>query len=315
MQQNMTVRLLQEPDINTAERIFRLAFGTFLGLPDPTLFSADKAYVSTRWRADPTSAFGAEVDGTLIGSNIASNWGSVGFFGPLTVHPDYWNQGMGQRLMEPILHCFERWGIQHAGLSTFPHSTRHIHLYQKFGFWPRFLTMLHSKPVQAVPEGQRWIAFSQLTEAERVQALQACREMTETVYPGLDLAREITSVHTQQLGETLLLTDDSIVRGIAVCHCGEGTEAGSQTCYIKFGAVCPGRRATEDFQHLLQACEAFAATRHMSRLEAGVNTARHNAYRLLQAQNYRPAITSVVMQQNNDPGYNHPDVYLLDDWR
>jgi hypothetical protein len=53
------------------------------------------------------------VDGDLAGSNFAANWGSVGFFGPLTVRPDLWDHGVGQRLMEPIMGCFETWGNKH----------------------------------------------------------------------------------------------------------------------------------------------------------------------------------------------------------
>jgi hypothetical protein len=48
-----TVRPLQENDLPPADRIFRLAFGTFLGLPDPTQFYASADYVRTRWLADP----------------------------------------------------------------------------------------------------------------------------------------------------------------------------------------------------------------------------------------------------------------------
>ena len=33
-------------------------------------------------------------NGKLIGSNFIANWGSVGFFGPLTIHPDYWGKGI-----------------------------------------------------------------------------------------------------------------------------------------------------------------------------------------------------------------------------
>ncbi len=36
-------------------------------------------------------------------------------------------------------------GTQHAGLFTFAHSQKHVGLYQRFGFWPRFLTALMSK--------------------------------------------------------------------------------------------------------------------------------------------------------------------------
>src|SRR6266536_1873139 len=126
----LSVHPLREEELPAADRIVRLAFGTFLGLPDPLTFMGDAAYVRPRWTADPEAALGAFVDGELVGSNFVANWGSVGFFGPLTVRPDLWNAGIARRLLEPTMALFERWGTAHAGLFTFPHSTKHIHLYQ-----------------------------------------------------------------------------------------------------------------------------------------------------------------------------------------
>src|SRR5262245_17466390 len=97
----LIIRPLTVDDLSEANRIICLAFGTFLGAPEPEQFWADLDYARTRWRADPTAAFGAELDGALVGSNFATRWGSVGFFGPLSVRPDLWDQGVGQRLMEP----------------------------------------------------------------------------------------------------------------------------------------------------------------------------------------------------------------------
>ena len=107
----------------------------------------DAGYVKTRWRADPASAFAAEVDGALAGSNFATNWGSVGFFGPLSVRPDVWDRGLGGRLVEPALQRFAEWQTEQVGLFTWSHSPKHTYLYQKFGFWPRFLTAIMSKSV------------------------------------------------------------------------------------------------------------------------------------------------------------------------
>ena len=82
---NILVRPLRAPDLPSADRIFRLAFGTFNGLPDPLQHGGDSDKIRTRWLADPGAAFGAEVDGVLVGSNFVTHWGSVGYFGPLTV--------------------------------------------------------------------------------------------------------------------------------------------------------------------------------------------------------------------------------------
>jgi hypothetical protein len=75
-----------------------------------TRYLRSSDYVRTRFHADPSAAFGAYSDGDIVGSNFAGNWGSVGFFGPLTIRPDLWDRHIGTRLIEPILSCFDRWG-------------------------------------------------------------------------------------------------------------------------------------------------------------------------------------------------------------
>jgi GNAT superfamily N-acetyltransferase len=311
----VTIRPLQERDLPAADRVMRLAFGTFLGLPDPMAFMGDTAYVRTRWRAAPANAFGAERAGELVGSNFATHWGSVGFFGPLTVHPDCWNQGIASRLLEPVMALFEQWGTRHTGLFTFAQSPRHVHLYQKFGFWPQFLTSIMMKPVAPVASGRPAALYSAVPEREREGWLSASRHLTDSVFEGLDLTGEMSAVATQGLGDTVLLGDAAELEGLAVCHCGPGTEAGSGTCYLKFGAVRSGPQAGSRFTQLLEACEDLARSRGLERLTAGVNTGRHQAYRQMLAHGFRPEIQGVAMHRPNAPGYNRPDVYAIDDWR
>jgi hypothetical protein len=87
---------LNDKDLPQAERIFRVAFGTFLGAPDPEVFWADRDYICGRHRAPHVAGFGATIDGNLVGSNFATKWGSVGFFGPLIVRPDLRERGIAQ---------------------------------------------------------------------------------------------------------------------------------------------------------------------------------------------------------------------------
>lgn len=313
---NIVVRPLSESDLDAADRTFRVAFGTFIGLPDPAAFAGDAQYVQPRWRTDPAAAFGAWIGDDFAGSNFATHWGSVGFFGPLTVRPDLWGSGVGKRLMEPVVERFDAWGTKSAGLFTFPHSLKHIGLYRRFGFHPRFLTALMGKPVAAgsAPATQ-WTRMSQVPAADRESTLRACRELTDAVYEGLDLTSEIRAVADQQLGETVLIWRGDRLAGLAACHAGPGSEGGSAGCYVKFGAVRPGPHAADDFDRLVSACEAFAAERGSPRVVAGVNTARHEAYEQMLARGFRTEMHGIVMQRPNDPGYNRPGTYLIDDWR
>src|SRR5439155_20922522 len=124
----MAVRPMRQSDLAAAERICRIAFGTFLGAPDPEIFWSDRDHVRGRWGAAHTAAFAAEADGELAGSNFATNWGSVGFFGPLTVRPDLWGGRTGTSLVEAAMASFGDWGTRHGGLFTFAHSPKPVGL-------------------------------------------------------------------------------------------------------------------------------------------------------------------------------------------
>src|SRR5271157_4024990 len=89
----VVVRPLVERDLPEADRIIRLAFGTFLGAPDPAHFMGDTDFAHTRWKADPTAVIEAEYEGRLIGSSFATNWNSFVFLVPITEHPDFKDRG------------------------------------------------------------------------------------------------------------------------------------------------------------------------------------------------------------------------------
>lgn len=310
----VAIRPLTEDDLDFADRIMRIAFGTFLGAPDPIAVFGDAQYVRPRYHAAPSWAFAAELDGELVGSNFATRWGSFAFFGPLTVRPELWDRGIASRLMEPIVDLFDQWGVRQAGLFTFPQSPKHIGLYQKFGFWPQHLTPLLEKRIAPATETAEHSTFSTATEGEREAILSACRELTDQIYRGLDVSHEIFSTDTQGLGETVLLRGGPELDGFAVCHCGAG-EAGSGTCFVKFAAARPGPEAPDRFERLIDACEQLAAARGLERLVAGINTARHEAYRRLLARGYRTWLEGVIMQRPTEPGYCRPDAYVIDDLR
>jgi GNAT superfamily N-acetyltransferase len=312
------IRPLAESELAQADRIVRLAFGTFLGMPDPASFMGDANYAHTRWKADPSAVLAAVQDGKLVGSCFATNWGSFGFFGPLTVAPDYWGQGIAQRLLGPTLEIFRGWGNRHTGLYTFAHSPKHMALYQKFGFWPRDLVANVVKgvgdvPPQMPPETTR---FNDAKTSDRETLLAACREVTNANFEGLDVSREIRAVAEQKLGNTILVWDGSALAAFAVCHTGPRSEAGTGVCYAKFAAVRPGPRAVENFKRLLDAVEAFARCAWAHKITAGINVARRETFQSLIAHGFRGESQGVAMESGDaSSGYNRAGVYILDDWR
>jgi hypothetical protein len=127
-------------------------------------------------------------------------------------------------------------------------------------------------------------------------------------------------VDKQRLGDTILLREDNsknngTLNAIAICHCGPGTEAGSGTFYVKFGAVRPSQGSSTYFDHLLAVCELFAKSQQLSRVTSGVNLGRHNAFRKMIRHQFRTDLQEVAMHKPNEAGYNTEDTYVIDDWR
>jgi predicted N-acetyltransferase YhbS len=164
------VRALEAADLSEADRIFRLAFGTFLSLPDPTRFAGDTDFVRSRFATAPAGAFAAEQDGALVGSVFTTCWGSVGFFGPLSVRPELWGCGIAQRLLEPVMEHFRAAAITHAGLFTFARERKHVGLYGKLGFHPRFLTVVVAKTVTVAPDAPPWTTSARSRRRARAYA-------------------------------------------------------------------------------------------------------------------------------------------------
>jgi len=308
------VRPLFEGDLDEADRIFRVAFGTFLGAPEPEGFFGDADYVRTRWRANPGAGLAAELDGRVVGSNFAANWGSVGFFGPLTIAPEYWGRAIGQRLLDSTMEIFAAWKTRHVGLFTFAQSAKHVGLYQKYGFWPRFLTAIMSSPVNPASSSSS-TRMSRVAGTDLPGIMRAVGELTDAVYPGLDVSLEIEAVLAQQLGDTVLIDDGAGLQAVAVCHVGPGTEAGGGACYVKFGAVRPGPAAERLFGLLIDACHGLAVDHGASVLVAGANAGRDRAWRVLAGRGFRRDFQGVAMHRPNEAGYSTSDAYIIDDWR
>src|SRR5580700_6300543 len=299
--QSIKVGLLKESELGEAGRIVRLAFGTFLALPDPLDFMGDRDLMTPRWRSTHVKVIAAREGGRLIGTNVATRWGSFGFFGPLTVLPEYWDRGVAKLLLESTMPIFEKWGVRHTGLFTFPHSAKHVGLYQKFGYWPRYLTAImtlkpESKQAPQAAVDHAPALLSVAKKGQREAVLEACRKLTHKIDKGLDLTGEIKAVLAQRTGDVVLIYARGVIDGLAVCLNGPGSEGGEKTCYIKFGAARGGAGAGERFDTLLDACEDFAASRG-AMVEAGMNLAREDAYRRMRSRGYRVAIQGVAMQR------------------
>lgn len=312
------IRPMRDADVAEADRIFRLAFGTFLRLPDPMSFAGDADYVRGRFAAWPQAAFVAERAGEVVGSILSVRRGAFGFFGPLSIRPDLWEGGVAKRLVQATVDVYEGWGLRHSGLFTFADSAKHVALYQKFGFWPHALMAVMARPVakDAATDASVAPPLGALDADARAQAIDGCRRVADAVYAGLDASDEIEAVLRLGIGDTALVRDASgDVVAFAVCHTGKDSEAGSGACLVKFAAVRPDVPGEATFARLLAACDALAASRGLGELHVGVDLGTRAAYQQLIARGFRTVLQGVAMHRPDELGYLTRDALVLGDWR
>ncbi len=225
---SVKIGALKESEAPEALRIMKLAFGTFLGVPNPLEFMGDRDFLTPRYRAKHVKTLAARDGGRLIGSNLATRWGSFGFFGPLTILPEYWNRGVAHRLLDATMTTFGAWGVRHTGLFTFAASAKHVGLYQKFGYWPRFLTAIMTRtPEKGAAEP---MLLSALSKSRRSQVIEACGKLTHKLDKGLDLSDEIRTALAKGVGDVTLTYTRAALDGFAVCMHGPGSEGGAKVC-------------------------------------------------------------------------------------
>ena len=312
---DLLVREMKSDDLPAVKNIISLAFGTFLNAENPADFWKDLDY-SKRYLSKHSAGFVIEMDNEILGSNFATRLGSFGFFGPITVHPKIQNKGAGQLLMDPIVNAFKSWGITHSGLFTFPESPMHIHLYQKYDFWPKQLVPLMYKPIVPTEKTDRLIEYSSLNPEEAEKYILETEAICDRIYDGLRVKAEINFCKDHNLGETLFEVHENKVVAFAICHFGEGTEGGKEKCLLKIGIVDPNNSDKKKvFSELITKVEAFADSKGILTMEIGVNTKCHNAYRELDRMGYKSMIHGVSMVKGNSEGFFNADCYMLHDWR
>ena len=116
------IRPMTKTDLPAVKRICHAAFGTFLGAPDRQNFWTDRDYVYGRFGSEHVAGFTVEAEGEVVGSNFATRWGNVDFFGPVSIRRDRQGRGYAKDLVAAVSAQFDAWGTSHNGLFTFPHA-------------------------------------------------------------------------------------------------------------------------------------------------------------------------------------------------
>lgn len=313
----MKVRCLERSEQAAAESIFRTAFGSHLRYEDPQKFAPGYSLLG-RFVGEPEGAFGAFIDEQLVGVNFCSSFGSLGVFGPAAVKPDLWGHGIGQQLVQTAIDYFHSQGVKKIGLTTFPDSAKHVAMYHKMGFRPRYLIAMMAKQLDEDTEAKKpptFKKFSALGPEEQAKAFKQSSMITDTICDGMHFCRQVGVVCGLGIGETLLIDDGTSLVGFALCHFGDGAETETGVCQVKQAAVLPSPKAGHHFDLLLEACTAYATEKGAEKLLFGINTGRRQAFEQALLSNCRVDSLGVAMHKPDEPFTDRPDVFVIDDWR
>jgi N-acetylglutamate synthase-like GNAT family acetyltransferase len=282
-------------------------------------------YVHHRWLMEPWGCFVAEEgDGKIVGAAVAVMWGTLGLIGPVAVLPNYQNQDIGQQLVAACQGFFDENKAVMHGLVTYPHSPKHLTFYGKFGYRPRGLVAITFKAldrreiVQATRPVRPGLAvrrYSSLEEAKKKAAILKVRRITNALYRGMDVGKEIEIVDGLALGDTLLLEKGREVIGVAIYHTPGVSEAPAGSGYVKFLAIDPKQRKVEHLEQLVGSIEDLAQEQGLSRVILPVYLRYWQAYSTLVKCGYQVDQTMVRMQKGKQEDYEDPADLVLNDWR
>jgi predicted N-acetyltransferase YhbS len=323
------IRRVRKGDLAKVKDVLEQSFGDLLerqlGTRPRQAFNGAQ-YVHHRWLMEPWGCFVAEEDNAkIVGAVLAVTWGTLGLLGPVAVLTHYHNQTIAQQLIRAAQEFFEENKASLHGLVTYPHSAKHLALFHKFGYKPKSLTAIMSRALDRSgarpilprpPKGALTVRrYSGLEETKKKAALGRFHRITNAIYRGMDLAKEVEIVDGLALGDTLLLERGADLVGFAVYHTPGVSEAPSGALYVKYLAIDPRHRKAEHLEQFVTSIEDLAHEQGLPRVILPVHLRYWLAYSTLVKCGYQVDLTMVRMQKGKPEDYEDPADLVLDDWR
>jgi ribosomal protein S18 acetylase RimI-like enzyme len=323
------VRRVRKGDLSKVRDVFEQSFGDFLerqlGTRPRQAFNGAQ-YVHHRWLMEPWGCFVAEEDNAkIVGAALAVTWGTVGLLGPVAVLTHYHNQTIAQQLIRAVQEFFDENKATLHGVVTYPHSAKHLALFHKFGYRPKSLTAIMSRTLDRPgtrpvlpkpPKGSLTVRrFSGLEETKKKAALGRFHRITNAIFRGMDLSKEVEIVDGLALGDTVLLERGNDLVGFAIYHTPGVSEAPSGALYVKYLAIDPRHRKPEHLEQFISSLEDLAQEHGVARVIAPVYLRYWLAYSTLVKCGYQVDFTMVRMQKGKPEDYEDSADLLFDDWR
>ncbi len=244
----------------------------------------------------------------LVAFNIAHCSGAEGWMGPLAVRTDRQGVGIGRTIVTTAVEWMQRQGVGTLGLETMPRTVENIGFYSQLGFRPGQLTVTVVGDASRRRVAGRWLRASELSERERHDLWDRCRDRLQGSAPGYGYRREMQLTDELELGDTTVIEDQGLVRGFALWHDAPLT-ADRPTGELRVLKVFADDVGT--FERLVVAIEACAAAVRLRHVAIRCQTAYADAYAALIRRGYRVRWTDLRMSLADYPEPSLPGGELL----
>jgi ribosomal protein S18 acetylase RimI-like enzyme len=263
---------------------------------------------------NPQGCYVAEVPGRIVGYVFSRRWGSVGWFGPLSVDPELAGQGIGRLLVGEVVNHLIEADVRTVGLETNPRSRYNIGFYSKLEFEPSQLIVDVARELsdrwEELPAGYQALRLGRASEKEIPHLLATLGHLAEGVCPGLDYRAEAELIINHSYGDALILFDSGEPVGAALAHTEPYTETEERALLKVFTLVMAPTRPLEDLGTLVSALEHWAREEFLSGLSLRVSTRFGRAFRFLLESGFKVAHTDLRMvlrgyEERDDPESIH----------
>ncbi len=247
-------------------------------------------------------------EGQMVGFNMVHRSGTEGWMGPLAVRPDRQSEGLGSRMVQTGLEWLRAHGATTIGLETMPRTVDNIGFYSRLGLVPANLT------VTLVHEAARRPATApDLLSAEPnpARALEECRQLTETLSPGLDFGRELALTRDLGIGDTTLIREGRRLAGFALWHSAP-LAAGRAKDEVRILKVVA--ESLPVFGRVMEASRASAAHERVARVAVRCQTEFADAYLHLVRSGYRVHWTDLRMILDGYPQRPPREGVVMSNW-
>lgn len=270
--------------------------------------------------ASNNSSIVYEEGGKVIGFNFIHIWGSFAWFGPLGVHPEYKNKGIGKALVKETIKILrEDYKVSTIGLNTMPESQYNVGFYMSLGFTPLKLSLSLKKQldylITSEPIALKKYDVKEIDIREEINYL-ALREdlniLSREIIDNFDLTSELQLIRNKAFGTILKLEENNTTRGIIICYTKSIREGYSKNLQIKLAIMDNNIDYKEAIDAIINSCIKYSQDIKYESISVDCNTYNTEICNYLMSKyNFKIEKTQVMMLMGEVNPFKNGNIILL----